>query len=84
MATPDSRWSCKPSLGPTGSLCSITFSLADSLDIIGLNVGKNVHRNTWPDILFDVQQQAAYSSKVVHPFCFSLEQQFLRGRKFTQ
>lgn len=39
METQDNRWSCKPALGPSGSSCSITYSLEDSLDIVGLNVG---------------------------------------------
>ena len=40
MTTVDSRWSCKPDLGPDGSTCSITYTLADPLDVVGLNVGE--------------------------------------------
>lgn len=36
----DSRWSCKPDLGPDGSTCSITYTLAEPLDVVGLNIGE--------------------------------------------
>ncbi|CAN0405209.1 unnamed protein product, partial [Ascophyllum nodosum] len=36
--TPNSRWSCKPSLGPDGSTCSIKYSLADVVSIEALNI----------------------------------------------
>ena len=35
-----SRWSCKPSLGPAGSTCSITYVLGEPVDIVGLYVGE--------------------------------------------
>lgn len=36
----ESRWSCKPDLGTGDATCSISYTLAESLDIVGLNVGK--------------------------------------------
>lgn len=36
----ESRWSCKPALGAAGSLCSITYSLADTLTLDALNIGE--------------------------------------------
>ena len=38
--TPNSRWSCKPSLGPDGSTCSIKYSFADVVSIEALNIGE--------------------------------------------
>ncbi|CAM9649139.1 unnamed protein product, partial [Ascophyllum nodosum] len=35
---PNSRWSCRPSLGPDGSTCSIAYSLADVVSIEVLNI----------------------------------------------
>lgn len=35
----ESRWSCKPALGDTGSVCRITYGLGIQYQLTGLNIG---------------------------------------------
>lgn len=38
--TTESRWSCKPSLGPSGSVCSIAYTLSEPLNFQTLHIGE--------------------------------------------
>eukprot|EP00752_Nemacystus_decipiens_P014959 g13318.t1 len=61
---PSSRWSCKPSLGPAGSTCSITYTLGDTLDLVGLNVAmyKGDTRTRMMDVYVDDTMIASWTS----------------------
>eukprot|EP00903_Cladosiphon_okamuranus_P018634 g17151.t1 len=62
--TPSSRWSCKPDLGTGDAACSISYNLADSLDIVGLNVAmyKGDERARTMDIYVDDVMVTSWTS----------------------
>eukprot|EP00903_Cladosiphon_okamuranus_P018636 g17153.t1 len=64
---PDSRWSCKPSLGPVGSTCSITYILGDELNIGRINVAmyKGDERTRTMDVYVDKVMVTTWTSSGV-------------------
>lgn len=43
----ESRWSCKASLNPAGSGCSITYTFGQAQDLSSLEIGEGYHSRGW-------------------------------------
>lgn len=59
-----SRWSCRPALGPTGSTCSITYTLGESLAIEALKIAmyKGNLRSRTLDVYIDGVKATSWTS----------------------